>query len=307
MAKKKQAGQELSLFDDSFFNETPVSQEGIQRMGYLDDIRHPLELPKRKQAFHAMLDKMEEELKHFNSDNAEKVTVFIPKNTNDEETADTRQRAKKRRIKVLFADGTEFCDSNATTTMIQAIEKIGVERVASLGLEVCHIPLVAQEVNQKYASWTKPMSNSWYLMAQSDTKQKYMQLKSIITQLSIEATVQLGDFDAISATSHARKRDTRKKKAQLSVTFPNDIVLQGEDPLHTYVMVINHIGLERIKKTNIKIGGSPITTPHKKYNGQVKLDSGEWLTVPVTVKDKYKILRVISSLTHEPFEVMIID
>lgn len=151
------------------------------------------------------------------------------------------------------------------------------------------------------------MSNEWYLMAQSDTKQKYMQLKSIIAQLSIEATVELGDFDAISATSHARKGDTRKKKAQLSVTFPDGMVLQGENPLHTYVMVIYHIGLERIKKINIKIGGCPITTPHKKYNGQVKLDSGEWLTVPVTVKDKYKILRAISSLTHEPFEVRIIE
>ena len=307
MAKKKQAGQELSLFDDSFFDETPVSQEGIQRMGYLDDIRQPLELPKRKQAFHAMLDKMEEEMKSFDSGNAKKVTVVIPKDAISENTADTRQRAKKKRIKVTFADGTELCDANATTTMIQAIEKIGVERVAALGLEVCHIPLVAQEVSQKYASWTKPLSNGWYLMAQSDTKQKYMQLKSIMAQLSTEAIVELGEFDAITATSHARKGDTRKKKAQLSVTFPDGMVLQGENPLQTYAMTINAIGLERIKKTNIKIGGSPITTPHKKYNGQVKLESGEWLTVPVTVKDKYKILRVISSLTHEPFEVKIIE
>ena len=307
MANKKQAGQELSLFDDSFFDDTPVSQEEIQRTGYLDDIRQPKELSERKQAFHTMLDKMEEELKRFDSDNAQKVTIVIPKEETSEDAANTRQRAKRKRIKVSFADGTEVCDSNATTTLMQTIEKIGVERVAALGREVCHIPLVAKEINSKYASWTKPMSNGWYLMTQSDTKQKYMQLKSIMAQLSIEATVELGEFDTISATSHARKGDTRKKKAQLSVTFPNDIVLQGEDPLHTYVMVINHIGLERIKKTNIKIGGSPITTPHKKYNGQVKLDSGEWLTVPVTVKDKYKILRVISSLTHEPFEVRIIE
>ena len=305
MAKKKQAEQELSLFDDSFFDDAPVSQEEIQRTGYLDDIRQPLELTERKQAFHTALDKIEEELKRLDADNAPKLTIAIPKTTS-ESTADTRQRAKRKRIKVSFADGTEFCDANATTTMIQVIEKIGVERIAALGMEVCHIPLVAQEVNQRYCYWTKHMSNGWYLMAQSDTKQKYMQLKSIIAQLSIEATVELGDFDAISATSHARKGDTRKKKAQLSVTFPDGMVLQGENPLHTYVMVIYHIGLERIKKINIKIGGCPITTPHKKYNGQVKLDSGEWLTVPVTVKDKYKILRVISSLTHEPFEVSII-
>ncbi len=304
MAKKAPETQELSLFDDSFFDDTPVSQEKIHRTGYLDNIHKPKKLSEREQAFHTMLDKMKEEMEHL--DNTEKVTIVIPKATS-ENTEDTRQRAKRKRIKISFADGTEFCDSNATTTMIQTIEKIGVERVAALGLEVCHVPLVAQEVNQKYASWTKSMSNGWFLLAQSDTKQKYMQLKSIIAKLSIEANVELGDFDAISATSHTRKGDTRKKKAQLSVTLPNGMVLQGENPQHTYVMVINHIGLERIKKTNIKIGGSPITTPHKKYNGQVKLDSGEWLTVPVTVKDKYKILRVISSLTHEPFEVRIIE
>lgn len=304
MAKKTAETQELSLFDDSFFDDTPVSQEKIHRTGYLDNIHKPKKLSEREQAFHIMLDKMKEEMEHL--DNTEKVTIVIPKATS-ENTEDTRQRAKRKRIKISFADGTEFCDSNATTTMIQTIEKIGVERVAALGLEVCHVPLVAQEVNQKYASWTKSMSNGWFLLAQSDTKQKYMQLKSIIAKLSIEANVELGDFDAISATSHTRKGDTRKKKAQLSVTLPNGMVLQGENPQHTYVMVINHIGLERIKKTNIKIGGSHITTPHKKYNGQVKLDSGEWLTVPVTVKDKYKILRVISSLTHEPFEVRIIE
>lgn len=306
MAKKKQAEQELSLFDDSFFDDSPVSQDEIQHTGYLEDIRQPIELPERKQAFHTALDKMEEELKQLDTDNAPKVTIVFPKAIS-ENTADTRQREKRKRIKVSFADGTEFCDANATTTMIQVIEKIGVERVAALGMEVCHIPLVAQEVNQRYSYWTKPMSNGWYLMAQSDTKQKYMQLKSIMAQLSTEAIVELGDFDAISATSHARKGVTRKKKAQLSVTFPDGMVLQGENPLHTYVMVIFHIGLERIKKTNIKIGGCPITTSHKKYNGQVKLDSGEWLTIPVTVKDKYKILRVISSLTHEPFEVRIIE
>ena len=189
MAKKRQTKQELTLFDDSFFDNTPVSQEGIQRTGYLDDIRQPLELPERKQAFHTAIDKIEEELKRLDADNAPKLTIVIPKATS-ESTADTRQKAKRKRIKVSFTEGTEFCDANATTTMIQVIEKIGVERVAALGMEVCHIPLVAQEVNQRYSYWTKPMSNGWYLMAQSDTKQKYMQLKSIIAQLSIKATVE---------------------------------------------------------------------------------------------------------------------
>lgn len=307
MARKKLTVQELSLFDDSFFDDTPISQEDINHTGGLDNIRQPQELSERRQALYSLLNKAKKELKNFHSESTEKVTMVISKNTDAEEAVDTRQRAKRQRIKVTFADGTVLCDANATTTMIQTIEKIGVERVATLGMKACHIPLVAQEVNKKYASWTKSMSNGWYLMAQSDTKQKYMQLKSIMAQLSIEATVELGDFDTLSATSNTRKGDTRKKKTQLSVTFPDGTILQGKNPLQTYVMTINFIGLERIKKTNIMIGGTPFTTHLKKYNGQVELDSGEWLTVPVTVKDKYKVLRVISSLTHEPFKVKIIE
>ena len=307
MVKKKQTVQELSLFDDSFFDDTPVPQEDILHLGYLDNILKPKELSEKRQAFLSQLEETEENVKSLDSDNAEKVSIAMPKEDTSEDNANTRQRAKRKRIKVTFADGIEYCDSNATTTMIQSIEKIGVERVAALNMEACHIPLVAQEVSKKYAPWIKPMSNGWYLMAQSDTKQKYMQLVSIITQLEVKADVELGEFDTISATSNARKGDTRKKKAQLSVTFPDGTILQGESPLQTYIMAINAIGLERIKKTNINIGNSPITTPNKKYNGQVKLDSGEWLTIPVTVKDKYKILRVISSLTHVPFVVKIIE
>lgn len=61
MAKKTPETQELSLFDDSFFDDTPVSQEKIHRTGYLDNIHKPKKLSEREQAFHTMLDKMKED------------------------------------------------------------------------------------------------------------------------------------------------------------------------------------------------------------------------------------------------------
>ena len=226
---------------------------------------------------------------------------------NKEVKIDTRQRAKRRRIRVTFGDGTVCCDVSATVTMIQTIEKIGVERVASLGMENCHIPLVSKSFVEKYAEWTKKMADGWYLMAQSDSDQKYRQLKQIITTLSVDATIELGDYEAITTKENVRRGDTRRHKSKIIVTLPNGMVICGDNPLHTYKQVINHITIEKVEKTNLKIGGNPITTPIKRYNNQVQLSANKWLTVPPAIKDKCKILRIISALTHTPFDVRIVE
>ncbi len=241
------------------------------------------------------------------NENGEKEESIVTPLQKKGENVDMRQRAKRRRIRVTFGDGTVCCDVSATVTMIQAIEKIGVERVASLGMENCHIPLISKNFVEKYAEWTKEMSDGWYLMAQSDSDQKYRQLKHIITSLSVDATIELGDYEAITTKENVRKGDTRKHKSKIIVTLPNGMVICGDNPLHTFRQVINHITIEKVEKTNLKIGGNPITTPIKRYNNQVQLSANKWLTVPSTVKNKCKILRIISALTCTPFEVKIVE
>lgn len=221
-------------------------------------------------------------------------------------TNDVRQRAKRKRLKVSFPDGTVLCDVSATLTMIMAIEKIGIERVASLGMENCHVPLVSRTVDPRYAEWTKPMSGGWHLMAQGDTGQKYRQLKSIALQLSVDVVIKMDDFDSMMPKKGLRKVDTRKKKARLKVVLSNGMIVCGDNPLQTYRQTIVAVGLDKIEKTNLKVGGNPIITSTKRYNGQVPLPSGRWLTVPATTKDKYKVLRIISALTKTPLEVEIL-
>ena len=45
----------------------------------------------------------------------------------------------------------------------------------------------------------------------------------------------------------------------------------------------------------------------KKYGNQVQIAESRWLTAPASVKDKYKILRILSSMTRTPFEVKILE
>lgn len=85
------------------------------------------------------------------------------------------------------------------------------------------------------------------------------------------------------------------------------MVICGDNPLDTFKKTVRHIGVERVEKTNLKIGGNPITTSVKRYNNQVQVSSAKWLTVPSSVKDKYKILRILSAMTHTPFDVKILE
>ncbi len=329
MAKKsKPQYQEMSLFDDAFFGIAPSegelfptdsSQKSEEAMPTKEKKKS-----KKQLAFEEMMEKARLEMEEAER-TGNVVSISFPvgddgkadfsgwtlnEDAFDKKTKvnrvdeDKRLRAKKQRLKVTFADdGTVICDVSATVTMIEVIAKIGVKRVASLNMESCHVPLVSQEINPRYAQWTKEIVDGWYLMAQGDTKQKLMQLKSIIAQLEIDVTVEIGDFESFSTSDNARKGNTRKKKTKLEVCFADGTVILSSDPLHTFKDVVEYIGIDKVKRTNLKVADKPIVTASNRYAGQIELSSGEWLTVPPQTKDKYKILRVISSMTHVAFEV----
>ncbi len=218
-----------------------------------------------------------------------------------------RDRGKKQRLRVTFGNGDVVCEITATATMIQVIRKLGIGRVASVGMEVCHVPLVSREIVPRYARWTKEVGDGWYLMAQSDTRQKYMQLKAIVAQLEEDVQVEMGDFDQFVSAKNEGERKDRKSKLKLSVTFADGFSVCSIDHQLVYAETVRRIGIDKVKKTHLQISGKPIIAPERKYNNQVQLFSGSWLTVPPQIKDKYKILRILSSMTHTPYEVKILE
>lgn len=54
------------------------------------------------------------------------------------------------------------------------------------------------------------------------------------------------------------------------------------------------------------MGNRQLFTSTNKYKGQIDINNGKWLTIPNTTKDKYKIMKVIGSITHTDFEITII-
>lgn len=218
-----------------------------------------------------------------------------------------QERSARRRLKVTFPDGTVINEKNATLTMIATIERLGIERVAELKMECCHVPLVSKEVVPKYKDWTKPMKDGWYLLSQSDTDQKHLQLLSIKNQLGEEFKVEtvegyLGKLDGEGGT---KGKSQHKSKRTLIVKLDNGTVLRGINHADIFVEVIKYIGIDKVASSNVKISQKPIITSTRQFNNQVELSHARWLTIPNMVKDKYRAIVILASVARLRFEVSI--
>ena len=215
-----------------------------------------------------------------------------------------RQRATKKLLRVTMPDGTVICHKSATMTMIDALVAIGSENFPKITTENCHLPLLSKEIYLKYKDRMKPVCDGWYINAQSDTGQKYMQLTSIKSQLGIAMEVEMGTGFITSDAKIVQK--SKKKDDKLLVRFPNGEYAAGENPIDTLVDAIWQIGPDNIRRKELTFKDKPIITLSKQYNGQVQVGQNLWLTVPNQTKDKYKMLRIIDVMMKLGLEISII-
>lgn len=90
------------------------------------------------------------------------------------------------RLKITFADGTVIQERNAAETFVAFVRKVGVERVRSLGLKQCKIPLVSNTIDKKYGDKQKPLGNGWYLMTNTSTQSKLKDIEAIAKAFDIK-------------------------------------------------------------------------------------------------------------------------
>lgn len=201
-------------------------------------------------------------------------------------------REAQKKVRVTFPDGEVICYKRVVNTFIETIKKIGPERVASLGLEVRHHPLVSREKIALFKDNSKPIDGEWYVITESDTWQKYMQLTSMSEQLGLGLDIELADgFDDYDDAPRAL---VRKPKAPFSVSFPDGVVFTGAVPRDTFVKAIDKIGLELLAQKGLVCMARQIVTRFKKYPNQEKVGN-HWVTVYGTTADKAKVLRYIKT------------
>ena len=202
-----------------------------------------------------------------------------------------RRRGKQEKIRVTFTDGTVICYKRVLETFMEVVRKVGPERVAPLGIEARHQPLVSQEQIKMFGDNSKPLDDKWFVITESDTAQKYMQICSISEQLNLGLKIEKAEsFDTYDET---QRPVVRKAKSPLTVTFPDGEVFSEYAPRDTYVKAIAKIGPERLAQKGLECMGYQIVTRFHKYQNQVEVAKNQWITINTATADMVKTIRYI--------------
>ena len=204
-----------------------------------------------------------------------------------------RSRAERKLLRVTFPDGTVVCYKNATTTFVEALRRIGVQNVASVNLELCHLPLFTKELYPRFKDYLKPLDEGWYVNTQSDTTQKYLQLVSVKNQLGLDINVEIGSNIQPSSVKGFIK--TRERTDCLLVKFPDGSFVGGQSPKETYIETIKKVGFDILRYKEFVMLGKEIVTRFQKYPNQIEVERGLWLTIPNQTKEKIKVLEGMSN------------
>lgn len=222
----------------------------------------------------------------------------------DEERSGKRPRSQKKILRVTFPDGTVYCYKSATVTFTEAIRKIGADTVARLNMEWRHNALCSKEPIPGYEQYMKPLDNGWLINTQSDTSEKYLILKSIVTKLGLDCTVEVGDdFETSKAKGFVK---TRQRVGGLLIQFADGEFVGGDSPKDSYIQAITKIGIDTVCYKGFEDHGQELVTRYNKYKGQVQ-SGDKWITIPGQTKDKISALQRISRKLNLGLKITIID
>lgn len=223
----------------------------------------------------------------------------------EDEKVGRRGYSQKKLLRVTFPDGTVLCYKNVTMTFVEALRKIGVDKLQNVHLDIYKRPIITREIYAGFEADIKPLDNGWYVFACGDSTEKYLRLTTIINQLQIEGiTVEIGtDFETSNIKGFSK---ARKKVGGLLIQFADGEFVGGESPKDSYIQALTKIGLDTICYKGFEDRGEELVTRYNKYKGQVQ-SGGKWITIPGQTKDKIRALERISQKLNLGLKITIID
>lgn len=99
--------------------------------------------------------------------------------------------APKSGLCVTMPDGRVIAHSKAKDTFIDAILAIGINRVRTLGLKFCKIPIISNTRDKKYGRAQHDVGNGWMILTHSSTADKKKMLDKIAKALNMELRAEI--------------------------------------------------------------------------------------------------------------------
>ena len=94
-------------------------------------------------------------------------------------------------LKITFDDSSILCEKNASETFARFIERIGAERVESLGIVRNKIKLISREKSPIYASSQKEVGEGLYLLTNIPNQTKKEDILYIAKYFNVNVTVEI--------------------------------------------------------------------------------------------------------------------
>ncbi len=100
-------------------------------------------------------------------------------------------KSAKTNLRVTFPDGTSIENRFAKDTLLEVIQKVGVEKVRTIGIIQCGVPLISNTIDNVYGNAQVDIADGWYLITHSSTGQKRQQIEKISEIFNLDLKVEI--------------------------------------------------------------------------------------------------------------------
>lgn len=204
-----------------------------------------------------------------------------------------REREKPQKLRVIFPDGDTLCFTSSKETFVQALRKIGIDRLSKVEIMADGEPMITQTINPKHQKQMETLCDGWYVNIGGSTHTKYMRLKSISEKLNLGLIIDKSDDFVGEKVSRGSKG-----VSFLQVTFPDGTVIGESNMTETFFETVIKIGIDRVEKLNLAHNKKNLITTTQQYSSQIQIAQNRWLLVPGGTKDKVKMLNVMNVMLH---------
>lgn len=102
-----------------------------------------------------------------------------------------RQQINPRTGLCITLNGETICESTGKDTLAEFVRRVGAERVRSVGITCCGIPLVSNRRGPKYGARQTEVGRGWLLVTNSSTREKCSQVERIAQALRLNCHAEI--------------------------------------------------------------------------------------------------------------------
>lgn len=156
---------------------------------------------------------------------------------------EAKERKRNQRLRVVFPDGEEFCDTNSSDTFVKTIRKIGLDKLFYKGIEYSGRALVTN--TNRYQKQIEAEKGRWLSIPPS-TKERYKALDLINSTLRLQMKVIY--FIDESQPSVLKDKTGRGEKAAVPLHTPSiqPPIEAKEEPTEKKEIVVNFVDPEEL-------------------------------------------------------------